>query len=141
MKYLNKISQILQHMRGSEISDLYDGRDMHTTFVTEGTLISMEDELAEALRILSNPPAKPKVLGLLCPTHMAPVSLERAPEVLECPVCLKAKLEEMGRRIEEAHDQGLREGITRYAHWKNGVQLVGTCGTTLADALQHRNCP
>jgi hypothetical protein len=31
--------------------------------------------------------------------------------------------------------EGVREGITRYAHWKDGVQYVGTCGKTLKEAL------
>lgn len=30
---------------------------------------------------------------------------------------------------------GLREGVRRYAHWRNGTQYVGTCGTTLEEAL------
>jgi len=34
-----------------------------------------------------------------------------------------------------AHHAGLREGITRFAHRKDGVQYVGTCGKTLAEAL------
>ena len=29
---------------------------------------------------------------------------------------------------------GLVEGITRFAHWKDGVQYVGTCGKTLKQA-------
>lgn len=39
------------------------------------------------------------------------------------------KVYEIGRRA------GLREGIRRYAWWKDGVQYVGTCGTTLKKAL------
>lgn len=31
---------------------------------------------------------------------------------------------------------GLKEGITRFAWWKDGVQFVGTCGTRLEDALK-----
>lgn len=31
---------------------------------------------------------------------------------------------------------GVREGITQYAWWKDGVQYVGTCGETLKDALK-----
>ena len=31
--------------------------------------------------------------------------------------------------------EGLREGVTLYAWWRDGVQYVGTCGRTLADAL------
>lgn len=32
--------------------------------------------------------------------------------------------------------EGLAEGITRYAWWNSGKQFVGTCGTTLAVALE-----
>lgn len=31
---------------------------------------------------------------------------------------------------------GLAEGIERFAHWKNGVQYVGTCGKTLKQAKE-----
>jgi hypothetical protein len=30
---------------------------------------------------------------------------------------------------------GIIEGLTRYAWWKDGVQYVGTCGTTLKQAI------
>jgi hypothetical protein len=36
----------------------------------------------------------------------------------------------------KAYYNGIREGIEQYAHWKDGVQYVGTCGTTLKDALK-----
>jgi hypothetical protein len=31
---------------------------------------------------------------------------------------------------------GMREGVREYAHWRDGEQYVGTCGTTLAQALE-----
>lgn len=31
---------------------------------------------------------------------------------------------------------GMREGVREYAHWRDGEQYVGTCGTTLAQALK-----
>lgn len=34
-----------------------------------------------------------------------------------------------------AYHQGLREGVEMYAHWKDGVQYVGTTGRTLKQAL------
>jgi len=34
-----------------------------------------------------------------------------------------------------AYYKGMREGITLYAHYKDGVQYVGTTGRTLKDAL------
>lgn len=35
-----------------------------------------------------------------------------------------------------AYIEGLKEGIRRYAWWKNGCQYVGSCGTTLKQALE-----
>lgn len=32
---------------------------------------------------------------------------------------------------------GLREGLRQYAWWKDGLEYVGSCGTTLAAALSH----
>ena len=34
-----------------------------------------------------------------------------------------------------AYYKGMREGINRYAHWKDGVQYVGTTGRTLNQAI------
>lgn len=31
---------------------------------------------------------------------------------------------------------GVIEGISKYAHWKDGVQYVGTTGKTLKDAIK-----
>jgi hypothetical protein len=33
--------------------------------------------------------------------------------------------------------QGLRQGVQMYAHWRDGVQYVGTTGKTLRDAIKH----
>lgn len=38
--------------------------------------------------------------------------------------------------LNKAYYAGIREGIEQYAHWKDGVQYVGSCGTTLNDALK-----
>lgn len=35
-----------------------------------------------------------------------------------------------------AYYDGLCEGIMRYAHWKDGIQYVGTTGKTLKTALE-----
>lgn len=32
--------------------------------------------------------------------------------------------------------EGMREGVRAYAHWRDGVQYVGTTGKTLAQALE-----
>jgi hypothetical protein len=36
----------------------------------------------------------------------------------------------------KAYYQGLKEGVRMFAWWKDGVQYVGTCGTTLKEALK-----
>ena len=35
----------------------------------------------------------------------------------------------------KAYYQGVREGLEMYAHWRDGVQYVGTTGRTLKEAL------
>ena len=44
--------------------------------------------------------------------------------------------EKLIRILEQVHREGVKEGITRFAWWKDGTQFVGTCGTTLKDALK-----
>lgn len=39
-------------------------------------------------------------------------------------------------QMTRAYYQGVREGIQRYAHWRDGVQYVGTTGRTLKQACQ-----
>lgn len=34
-----------------------------------------------------------------------------------------------------AYYRGLRDGVSRFAYWKDGVQYVGTTGRTLREAL------
>jgi len=36
----------------------------------------------------------------------------------------------------DAHYDGMIAGIMLYAHWKDGMQYVGTCGKTLERALE-----
>lgn len=36
------------------------------------------------------------------------------------------------------YDQGFRDGLTAYAWWKDGVQMVGNCGATLEGAVEKR---
>lgn len=38
--------------------------------------------------------------------------------------------------LTKAYYNGIREGIEQYAHWKDGVQYVGTTGSTLKSALE-----
>lgn len=39
------------------------------------------------------------------------------------------------QELNKSYYNGIREGITQYAWWKDGVQYVGTTGETLRDAL------
>ena len=34
-----------------------------------------------------------------------------------------------------AYYKGLREGVSNYAYWRDGVQYVGTTGRTLKEAI------
>lgn len=45
----------------------------------------------------------------------------------------------MQLRLVQAYNEGLRDGIHRYAHWRDGVQYVGTTGRTLQEALVEVN--
>jgi hypothetical protein len=38
-----------------------------------------------------------------------------------------------------AYHEGMRDGIHQYAHWRDGVQYVGTTGRTLNEALDAVN--
>ena len=38
-----------------------------------------------------------------------------------------------------AYYKGVREGVAMYAHWRDGVQYVGTTGRTLQQALDEVN--
>jgi hypothetical protein len=37
---------------------------------------------------------------------------------------------------ESDYIRGLKVGVRLYAWWKDGIQYVGTCGTTLKHALE-----
>lgn len=41
-----------------------------------------------------------------------------------------------GETAVRAYIAGVQDGICAYAHWRDGKQYVGTCGTTLLDALK-----
>ena len=57
----------------------------------------------------------------------------------ECSIHGYTKGKKEIKTLKEAMDYGrklgLIDGIRRYAWWKDGVQYVGTCGTTLEKAL------
>jgi hypothetical protein len=37
--------------------------------------------------------------------------------------------------LQDAKKAGIEDALRKYAWWKNGVQYVGSCGTTLEEAL------
>lgn len=61
-------------------------------------------------------------------------------ELLDRIADLEDTVDEQRSREAESNSlnylHGLKDGITRYAWWKNGVQFVGTTGTTLKQALE-----
>ena len=58
-----------------------------------------------------------------------------------CSRHANARIEELEEERDAAYTRGYREGVTAYAWWKDGVQYVGTCGTTLAHALARKGDP
>ncbi len=42
----------------------------------------------------------------------------------------------MTEREREIYRLGFRGGLRAYAWWKDGVQMVGSCGATLREAIQ-----
>lgn len=46
--------------------------------------------------------------------------------------CIAGKLAESRA---EGYLEGYKAALRRYAHWKDGVQYVGSCGKTLQQAL------
>ena len=45
----------------------------------------------------------------------------------------------MTPNMTKAFFAGIREGVTMFAYWKDGVQYVGTTGKTLAKAIEQIN--
>lgn len=55
------------------------------------------------------------------------------PQQAPAPAALTAAATGSGHGA--AYEEGYLRGLREFAHWKDGVQYVGTCGTTLADAI------
>jgi len=49
---------------------------------------------------------------------------------------IKSLATDVNRVAEIAFQEGYKAGLTAYAWWKDGVQYVGSCGTTLKEALK-----
>jgi len=54
---------------------------------------------------------------------------------------LQAENVQLDKEAREAFRNGQVDGITMYAHWKDGVQYVGTCGRTLKAAIAALSAP
>ena len=83
--------------------------------------------------------------------NVAATSFQSGKEHFERP--LRAKIEQLEAELKKkvtshntqvaelyamanrARKEGRKEGLCEYAWWKDGVQYVGTCGTTLEEAL------
>lgn len=59
--------------------------------------------------------------------------LEREEDRMRAQRDVTARAE--GQGWSKGHAEGWAAGVTAFAWWKDGVQYVGTCGTTLKDAL------
>jgi len=51
----------------------------------------------------------------------------------------ECRISELEQEVKEATFKGYLDGIRQYAWWKDGVQYVGTCGTTLQEALKEKD--
>ena len=45
-------------------------------------------------------------------------------------------VEDLEETSKESYKRGLKDGIERFAWWKDGTCFVGTCGTTLKKAFE-----
>ena len=46
--------------------------------------------------------------------------------------------EELFKQMSFQYKRGFEDGLRAYAHWKDGVQYVGTMGKTLGEALAEK---
>ncbi len=40
---------------------------------------------------------------------------------------------------QSAYDKGFQDALRCFAHWRDGAEFVGTCGMTLARAIEERH--
>ena len=50
-------------------------------------------------------------------------------------IWLKERVEMLVEKAQGAFEDGIIRGLRMYAWWKDGTEYVGTCGTTLRDAI------
>jgi len=46
-------------------------------------------------------------------------------------------LNDLDKEKEDPYKKGFIDGLTSFAHWEDGVQMVGTSGVTLKDAIEN----
>ena len=59
----------------------------------------------------------------------------KAAELDECNRALEAKVQKLEGLVKDAWKEGCKSALEHYAWWRDGVEYVGTCGTTLKQAL------
>lgn len=47
----------------------------------------------------------------------------------------ETRIKELETQLKSSYRQGVIDGIQRYAWWRDGVEMVGTCGKTLKEAI------
>ncbi len=64
--------------------------------------------------------------------------IDRLKEEEYCENCeqLQADLDKIRKCLPIKYKEGFIAGLQEYAWWKDGVQQVGTCGTTLKEAIE-----
>ena len=72
-----------------------------------------------------------------CPKRRDPAKCEVATCCAACDYYYEEKETKM--QIQEnmtaEYYEGVIDGIEQFAHWKDGIEYVGTCGTTLKSAI------
>lgn len=63
------------------------------------------------------------------------MSKELAASVRAAMIATQVLGDEAERAAINAYHNGLIEGVRRFSHWRDGIQYVGTCGSTLAAEL------
>lgn len=51
-------------------------------------------------------------------------------------VASRSAAEKVVDELNRVRREGIIEGMARFAWWQNGEQMVGSCGTTLAQAIK-----
>ena len=52
---------------------------------------------------------------------------------------MRTRIKELEQESKDNYSRGIMRGLSMYAWWKDGIQYVGTCGTTLKEAISRVN--